>query len=216
MIAAFVPFCGSGNKLPLLIPALPDNGKAAKAKVIAEYQESAPLLLGNLNSMVFDFVARQKVHAANLNWFIVEQLPVVPATAYTRRFGSMMARDIVRNEVLALSYNAHDMAPFARDLGYIDPATAKVRPPFPWDRMDRQRRRAKLDALYFMLYFPSVTHAEIATLKETVSYIYSTFPILEREQIASHGRYLSRDLCLLSINALTAGDPNASILLQSA
>jgi hypothetical protein len=216
MIAAFVPFCGSGNKLPLLIPALPDNGKAAKAKVIAEYQESAPLLLGNMNSMVFDFVARQKVHAANLNWFIVEQLPVVPATAYARRFGSMMAGDIVRNEVLALTYNAHDMAPFARDLGYIDPATGKVRPPFPWDRMDRQRRRAKLDALYFMLYFPSATHAEIATLKETVSYIYSTFPILEREQIASHGRYLSRDLCLLSINALAAGDPNVSILLQSA
>jgi hypothetical protein len=64
-----------------------------------------------------------------------------------------------------------------------------------------------------MLYFPSETVAEISALRECVSYIYSTFPILEREQIASHGRYLSRDLCLLSINALAAGDPNASIIL---
>jgi hypothetical protein len=43
--------------------------------------------------------------------------------------------------------------------------------------------------------------------------VYSTFPILEREQMAAHGRYLSRDLCLLFINALAANDPNASIIL---
>jgi hypothetical protein len=108
---------------------------------------------------------------------------------------------------------AHDMAPFARDQGYINLDNGSVLPPFRWDRRDRLRRRAKLDALYFMLYFPSATTAEIATLKEVVSYVYSTFPILEREQMAAHGRYLSRDLCLLFINALAANDPNASIIL---
>jgi hypothetical protein len=40
---------------------------------------------------------------------------------------------------------------------------------------------------------------------------YSTFPIVEREEIEAHGRYLSRDLCLLHINALAAGDPDAMI-----
>ncbi len=214
MIASFVPFCGSGNKLPLLIPPLPDNGKkGAKAKVIAEYQESTPLLLANLNSMIFDFVARQKVHAANLNWFIVEQLPVVPIAAYTRVFGPLTAHDIVHKEVLALTYTSHDMAAFARDRSYIDPDTGNVKPPFNWDRMDRLRRRAKLDAIYLMLYFPSTTGAEIETLKETAAYVYSTFPILEREQMASHGCYLSRDLCLFMIYALAAGDPDASIIL---
>ena len=96
------------------------------------------------------------------------------------------------------------MEPFARDMSY----TGK---PFAWDEADRARRRARLDALYFMLYFPSHTKAGIEALRETAQYIFSTFPIVEREDMATHGRYLSRDLCLAYINALTAGNPEATI-----
>jgi hypothetical protein len=42
---------------------------------------------------------------------------------------------------------------------------------------------------------------------------YSTFPIVEREENAAHGRYLSRDLCLAYMSALAAGDPDAKIAL---
>lgn len=213
MIAALVPFCGAGNKLPLIVPALPENGKAARAKVLAEYRDALPLLTANLNSAPFDFVTRQKVHAANLNWFIVEQLPVVPPAAYARSFGPKTARDIVRQEVLALTYTAHDMAPFAREMGHIDPATGEAKPPFTWDASERLRRRAKLDALYFMLYFPSSTAAEMEALRETATYIYSTFPIVLGHEMAAHGRYVSRDLCMLYMNALAAGDPDAEIVL---
>jgi len=199
MIAALVPFCGAGNKLPLMIPAVPDSGKAAKAKALSDYREGLPLLVANLNALPFDFVTRQKVHSTNLNSFIVEQLPVVPPSSYDRIFRQRTppnieqktARDIVREEVLALTYTAHDMAPFARDMGYVDPATGDVRPPFVFDARDRLRRRAKLDALYFMLYFPSSTPAEMAVLRDTVAYIYSTFPIVEREEMAAYNnRYL--------------------------
>lgn len=213
MIAALVPFCAAGNKLPLIVPALPENGKAVRAKALAEYRDALPLLTANLNALPFDFVTRQKVHAANLNWFIVEQLPVVPPAAYARAFGHKTARDIAREEVLALTYTANDMAPFARDMGYIDLATGEVKPPFKWDASDRLRRRAKLDALYFMLYFPSGSSAEMEALRNTAAYIYSTFPIVEREEAAAHGRYLSRDLCLMYLNALAAGDPDAAIAL---
>ena len=82
-------------------------------------------------------------------------------------------------------------------------------PPHAQDWMNR----AEIDALYFMLYFPSGTPAEIAALRDTAAYIYSTFPIVEREETAVHGRYLSRDLCLATINALAAGDPDADIVL---
>jgi hypothetical protein len=121
-------------------------------------------------------VTRQKVHSANINWFIVEQLAVVPPADYARGFGAKTARDIVREEVLALTYTSHDMAPFARDMGYGDPATGEAKPPFVFDAADRLRRRAKLDALYFMVHFPSSTPAEIAALRDTASYIYSTSP----------------------------------------
>lgn len=45
----------------------------------------------------------------------------------------------------------------------------------------------------------------------TIRYIYSTFPIVEREEVALHGRYRSRELCLAWINALMAGQPDADI-----
>ena len=34
--------------------------------------------------------------------------------------------------MLELTYTAHDMAPFARDMGYVD-ETDQVKPPFPWN-----------------------------------------------------------------------------------
>jgi hypothetical protein len=44
-----------------------------------------------------------------------------------------------------------------------------------------------------------------------VRYIYSTFPIVEREETLAYGHYLSRDLCLAWMNALAAGTPDAEI-----
>ncbi len=146
MIAGLVPFCGAGNTLPLIVPDLPDK-KAARAKALNDYRDAMPLLVSNLNALIFDYVARQKVQSTHLNWYIVEQLPVVPPDDYFTAFGPKAARDIVREEVLALSYTAHDMAPFARDMGHIDPLTGEVKSPFRFDERDRLRRRAKLDAL---------------------------------------------------------------------
>jgi Eco57I restriction-modification methylase len=198
MIAAMIPSRAAGNSLPIIIESDETKGKA--------YAECAPLLLANLCSIPLDYVLRQKVQGQNLNWFIIEQLAIIPRDAYARTFGKKSAVDIVKDDVLALTYTANDMEPFARDMGY----TGK---PFKWDEADRARRRARLDALYFMLYFPSQTKPEIETLRETAHYIFSTFPIVEREDIAAHGRYLSRDLCLATINALAAGDPDANISL---
>ena len=71
---------------------------------------------------------------------------------------------------------------------------------------DKDRRlylRAKLDALYFHLYG--------VTDRDDVRYIYSTFPIVERQETKAYSRYLSRDLCLAWMNALEAGYPDAEI-----
>jgi hypothetical protein len=64
-----------------------------------------------------------------------------------------------------------------------------------------------------MLYFPSASDADMAALRETATYMYSTFTIVEREEQNAHGRYLSRDLCLHYLNALAAGDPDAMIVV---
>jgi hypothetical protein len=192
-IAALFPTVGFGNKLPLLIP---EHGHCGEH-----------LLCANLNSVVFDFVTRQKVQGQTLNLFIVEQLPVVPVGDYNRRtFGGVTAEKIVADAVLELSYTSHDMAPFARAMGYVDSRGA-AKPPFGWDELKRLNLRAKLDATYFHLYG--------VTDRDDIQYIYSTFPIVERNEIEAHGRYISRDLCLAWVSALAAGDATADIRLSA-
>ena len=193
MIAAATPQVGCGHTLPVLLPA----GEGFDSGI-------ASCLLANLNSFGFDYVARQKVQGTHLTWYTVEQLPVVPPGRYeTIRFGPKTAGEIVRETVLELTYTAHDMAPFARDMGYVD-KSGKVKPPFTWDEARRLHLRAKLDAVFFHLYG--------VTDRDDIRYIYSTFPIVEREEKANYGgAYRSRDLCLAWMNALAGGDPDAEI-----
>ncbi len=190
-IAALFPVVGFGNKVPIL---------KAETDVRDEW-----FLVANFDSTIFDFVARQKVQGQTLNLFILEQLPVVPPETFdTICFGPKTAGEIVRAAVLELTYTAHDMAPFARDMGYVD-GDGDVLPPFVWDEERRLHLRAKLDAVFFHLYG--------VTERDDVRYVYSTFPIVERQEREAYGDYRSRDLCLAYMSALAAGDPDAHIRL---
>ena len=200
MIAAIVPSGAAGNTLPL-IELNPGSGKPDAP--------NASLLVANLNAIIYDFIARQKIQGQHLNWFIVEQLPIISPATYARTFGPKTAAEFVREAVLELTYTAHDLAPFARDMGHVD-AAGEVLPPFIWDEDRRLRLRAKLDALYFILY-GVFDPADAGQSRDDIRYIYSTFPIVEREETAKWGSYRSRDLCLAWINALMAGQPDAEV-----
>ena len=52
-------------------------------------------------------------------------------------------------------------------------------------------------------------HLYGVTDRDAVRYVYSTFPIVEREETKNYGRHRSRDLCLAYLNALAAGRPDA-------
>ncbi len=192
MIAALIPRSGVGNTLPLILPGADESPPAAFWALAA----------ANLNALVFDFIARQKVQSQHLNWFIVEQLPVVPPDlADATSFGPKTATQIITETVLELTYTAHDMAPFAKALGHVDEAGNPL-PPFPWNEARRLRLRAKLDALFFHLYG--------ITDRDAIRHIYSTFPIVARHEKAAYGTYRSRDLTLAYLNALTANHPDAN------
>jgi hypothetical protein len=192
MIAAIVPGTAAGNTLPLL---LPESGHEQN------HARSAALLLANFNALVFDYVARQKAQTTHLNWYIVEQLPVIaparfdeplPAAfaAAMRKAGLMNGHhphptvaDFIVPQVLALSYTAHDLAPFARDLGYVDHAGNPL-PPIPWDEEQRRKRMAGLDALFFHLYGLNAKDA---------AYVLDTFPIVREQDERAFGRYRTKD-----------------------
>jgi hypothetical protein len=72
--------------------------------------------------VVLDFVARTKILSNHASWYVIEQLPVVPPAQYAAiHFGLKTAGEVVRAITLELTYTAHDMAPFARAIGYVVP-----------------------------------------------------------------------------------------------
>ena len=178
-IAAMIPQVGCGHTLPVLLPSTKDYDGGIAACILA-----------NLNSFGLDYIARQKVQGTHLTWYTIEQFPVIALTDYEKQFGKLTARELVRDHVLRLTYTAHDMAPFARDLDYDGP-------PFTWDGEERLHLRARLDALYFHLY---------GLEREDVSYVLDTFPIVRRKDEAMFGRYRTKALVLAYMNALAAGD----------
>lgn len=195
MIAALLPRVATGHTLPLILPDLQAQGESNMTASVQSYLRWAPLLLANLNSLALDYVARQKVQGTHVNSYIVEQLPIIPPDAYARRFGTKTAEQVIREDVLALTYVAHDMEAFARDQGHDGP-------PFAWDPEDRLRRRAWLDALFFHLY---------GLDPDAVDHVLGTFPIVREQEVAAYGRFRTRDLVRNWMAALAAGQPDAPV-----
>ncbi len=168
------------------------------------------MLLANLNAFACDFFLRQKLQTQHLTLFVLEQLPVItPArfdeplpAAFTKamRAAKLMnghhphptVADFVLPQVLALTYTAHDLAPFARDLGYVD-ANGEVLPPFVWNDDERRARLAALDALFFWLYGLNADEA---------TYILGTFPIVREQDLQAFGRYRTQDDILAALALL--------------
>ena len=135
--------------------------------------------------------------STHIKLYMLEQLPVIAPGDYDRQFGNTTARELVRDHVLRLTYTSHDMAPFARDLGYVEDSARRAGPPFTWDEEERRHLRARLDALYFHLYGLS---------RDDAGYVLGTFPIVQKHDQSQFGRYRTRDLILAYMNALSAGD----------
>jgi hypothetical protein len=205
-IATLIPRVAAGHTLAIIFPA--DVSPSSTSDLDQpDYADFAILLTANFNCFALDYLARQKVHGNHLAWYQIEQLPLISSGGYRRQFGSKWAEAIIREAVVELTYTSNDMAPFARDMKYVG-ADGSVKPPFAWDERRRLTLRAKLDAIYFHLYG--------ITDRDDVRYIYSTFPIVEREEVDQWGGYVSRDLCLAWMNALNAGRPDEKIEVPAA
>jgi hypothetical protein len=128
-IFSFLPRAAVGHTMPLVFTdASPD---------------SQLCLCGNLNSLVFDYVTRQKLGGTHLTYGYLKQLPVLPPSFYR-------AADVadVASRVLELVYTADDMQPLADALrASASPIAATVpTKPYRWDEARRALLRAELDA----------------------------------------------------------------------
>lgn len=179
VIASVLPRAGVGNKIPLF------------------FSQSSPRLcaglIGNLCSIVLDFVARQKVGGTTLNYYLFKQFPVFPPDSYLEA-----DLDYIVPRVLELTYTSQDLKPWAEDLGYGGP-------PFGFDPDRRAQLRAELDAYYAQLY--GLTRDELRFILDPAEihgpdYPTVTFPGLKRKELALYDEYRTQRLVLEAFDRL--------------
>ncbi|MEV4720292.1 DNA methyltransferase [Micromonospora noduli] len=182
--------CRSSDERTLISTVMPRWAASGIYFVLAK--RALAVLQANLSAFVLDYVARQKIAGTHLALFVQKQLPVLPPECYDEpvpwdQGGGTLAAWITER-VLELTYTAHDLAPYARDLGYDGP-------PFCWDQARRELLRAELDAAYFHLYGIDC---------DDVDYIMDTFKVVRQKDEAVHGEYRTKRLILDRYDAIAA------------
>jgi hypothetical protein len=173
VIASVFPRTATDDTLSLILP----QGGATHAVT----------LLANLNSLVLDYVARQKVGGTHIRKYVISQFPVLPPSFFTdQRLAFIVPK------VLELTYTSHALAPFARDLGHDGP-------PYRWDEDRRAQLRADLDAFYARAY--GLDHDELRYILDPTDvkgadYPSETFRVLKEKEIRHFGEYRTRRLVL--------------------
>jgi len=173
LIASVVPRVAVGDKFLLMEP------KRSPREVAA--------LLGYLNSLTCDYVARQKVGGTAFKYFTMKQVAVPPPERYSETHLTFIVP-----RVLELTYTSHDLAPWAIDLGYTNT-------PFTWNPERRARIRAELDAYYARLC--GLDRDELSYILDPADvmggdYPSESFRVLKNNEIRQYGEYRTRRLVL--------------------
>ncbi len=169
-VASALPRVAFGNKVPLLLmPEVPPVIRLG--------------WLACANSFAMDFVSRQKIAGVTYNFYLMEQMPFPTPKMFLAP--CPWAPDLqwiqwVAPRVAELSYSAHDMEEFARDLGVSGP-------PVSWDSERRLTLRAELDAAMFRLYGLDATDA---------AFVLDTFPLVKRREISELRVFRTRESIL--------------------
>jgi hypothetical protein len=170
VIASILPLAAVGNNAPLMV------FNNIEANIIV-------MLVTNLSCFCLDFISRFKVGGTHLNFFIINQLPILPPKTYKQPAAwsiDINLHDWIYLKAIELIYTSWDLEDFAKDCGYNGP-------PFRWDEERRFLIRCELDAAYFHLY---------GIERDDVDYIMETFPIVKRKDEAKYGTYRTKEVIL--------------------
>ncbi len=141
----------------------------------------------NFNSLVFDYLIRQKVGGTDLGFFQVKQIPMLPPSAYEGQ-----EIQFVTDRILELVYTSESLRSFAEDLGYLGA-------PFSWDPDRRAVLRAELDAFYACKY--GLSRDELRFILDPsdaygMDYPSQTFRVLRENEVKELGEYRTQRLVL--------------------
>lgn len=163
-------------------------------------------ILANLNAMVLDYVARQKVGGIHLTFGMLKQLPILPPESYSED-----SLSFIRRRVVELTFTSNDLSSWARALGHSGP-------PFRWEPDRRAVLRAELDAWYAQAY--GLTRDELRYILDPADVMGAdwpseTFRVLKTNEERQFGEYRTRRLVLEAWDALVAGRPMPSTITSA-
>jgi len=189
------------NERTAIASCLPEGGAAQPLNLfLPETGLHGIFWLASMNSMVLDYVARQRIGGVHLNITTCRQLPVLgPANL------SSDITQFIRDHVLELVFTSPALESFAQDCGWSGP-------PFRWDEDRRFLLRCELDAAFFHLYLgpetewrqqPAALTQAFPTPRAALAYILDTFPIVKRKDEAKfNGDYRTKRVILEIYDAL--------------
>ncbi len=203
IIASAAPRTAIGHTFPLiLLPGM-------QPKLCA-------LLLANLNCLVTDYAARQKVGGTHITYNLLKQFPIFPPEWWESESGidhGFRSLGWILPRVLELVYTAIDFAPLAQDFGYAGH-------PFSWDEARRFEIRCELDAAFFHLYLSGEASGEwrkadgetpdqlaelcrhFPTSRHAVAFILDQFPIVRLKDEKAYGQYRTKERILEIYDAM--------------
>ena len=139
--------------------------------------EAEALMASVMSSFVFDYCTRNAIGGANLNYFIIKQLPVPPPAEFLRSFDSRCNyKQFIIPRTLELIYTARNLQPFAQALGFEGE-------PFAWDTERRFLLRCELDAAFFHLY---------GLCEHEICHVMDSFTIVKSDEEDRFGEYRTR------------------------
>lgn len=207
-VFSIIPFSGQGNSAPKII-------------FNSDPQECILFFLSNLTSIIWDFILRKKVGGSNLNFYLLNQMPVFKKERITIKI-----EEYIIPKVVELVYNSNDLSSYFNQSWHTyspeirsilssnwysfsshckhqkksdksEETEKTFLKPFKWNEERRFDLRCDLDALFGHLY--NLTREEFA-------YILDTFPIVRGKDEAEFGEYQTKRVILEKFDAL-ADDP---------
>jgi len=184
VIATVIPDVASGDSL--FIPLI---GEVDDKRLYACY-------LANLGSIVYDYVARQKLGGLNVSYFTFKQLPVLAPNIYTK---DDIAFIVPR--VLELTFTSIDLNAWAVDIGYFEQS-------FTYDSERRSVIQAELDAYYAKLYELNREELQFVLDPQSIKSDYpsETFSALKRSEEREFGEYRTGKLVLREFDRMTLAE----------
>ncbi len=172
----------STNERTIITSILPRVAVGHKITLVFSRVSYSEYLLCCLNSLVLDFIARQKIGGTDVCHFHLKQLPVISSNLITKAMGEVIIENARR--LTATSFQLFE------DLAIEN---------HQWNFGERDYFRAELDALYARLY--GLNREELMYILDPESvmgkdYPSQTFPGLKNKELREYGEYRTMRLVL--------------------